>query len=61
VLPHHAQRIPEEGVDQHDNQNSETESSISVAEPYECFEVVTLRKRPRKANPQKTCYFVFPC
>ncbi|TKY69211.1 hypothetical protein E2542_SST05480 [Spatholobus suberectus] len=57
---HHAQKVSEEGVTQHDNQNSETESSISVAEPYECFEVVNLRKRPRKATPQKSCHFVFP-
>ncbi|XP_020232668.1 uncharacterized protein LOC109812987 isoform X2 [Cajanus cajan] len=54
-----AQRIPEEGVNQHDNPNSETESSISVAETYECFEVVNFRKRPRKATPQKSCHFVF--
>ncbi|RDX60480.1 hypothetical protein CR513_61376, partial [Mucuna pruriens] len=57
---HHAQRVSEEGVNQHDNQNSETESSISVAEPYECFEVQNFRKRPRKTTPQKSCYFVTP-
>ncbi|XP_028767176.1 uncharacterized protein LOC114743205 [Neltuma alba] len=37
-----------------DNQNSETESSISEAEPYERAEVVIPRKRPRKAIPHRS-------
>ncbi|KAK7308639.1 hypothetical protein VNO77_42258 [Canavalia gladiata] len=47
-------------VKQNDNQNSETESSISVAEPYECVEVVNFRKRFRKTNPHRSCQFVIP-
>ncbi|KAJ1437854.1 hypothetical protein SESBI_03277 [Sesbania bispinosa] len=41
-----------------DNHNSEPESSISEAEPYEWVEVVNFRKRPRKATPQRPI-FVF--
>ncbi|KAL2347806.1 hypothetical protein Fmac_001806 [Flemingia macrophylla] len=57
---HNVQRIQEEDANQYDNQNSETESPISVAEAYKCFDVVNFRKRPRKATPQKSCEFVFP-
>ncbi|KAK7358206.1 hypothetical protein VNO77_00131 [Canavalia gladiata] len=41
-----------------DNHNSEPESSISEAEPYEWVEVVNFRKRPRKSTPQRPV-FVF--
>ncbi|XP_027362211.1 uncharacterized protein LOC113869893 [Abrus precatorius] len=58
------QGFPIEGIaenaNQIDNQNSETESSISVAEPYECVEVVNFRKRPRKFTPRRSCQFVYP-
>ncbi|KAI4313671.1 hypothetical protein L6164_026630 [Bauhinia variegata] len=37
-----------------DNQNSETESSISVAEPDDRFELVNFRKRARKGLPQRS-------
>lgn len=42
------------------NQNSEVESSISIAEPYEYVERVNLRKRPRKTTPMRSISsFVF--
>ncbi|KAI4357480.1 hypothetical protein L6164_001428 [Bauhinia variegata] len=37
-----------------DNQNSETESSISVAESDDRFELMNFRKRPRKGLPQRS-------
>ncbi|XP_054808888.1 protein RGF1 INDUCIBLE TRANSCRIPTION FACTOR 1-like [Prosopis cineraria] len=50
-------KSPKSEVSDHslnDNQNSETESSISEAEPYERAEVVIPRKRPRKAIPHRS-------
>jgi hypothetical protein len=42
------------------NQNSEAESSISMAEPHEYVERVNFRKRPRKSIPMRSLSsFVF--
>jgi hypothetical protein len=47
--------IEELGVNQNDhNQNSEAESSISMAEPYEYVERMNFRKRPRKNTPMRS-------
>ncbi|KAK4261820.1 hypothetical protein QN277_004768 [Acacia crassicarpa] len=42
-----------------DNQNSETESTISEEEPYERADVVIPRKRPRKATPHRSPFVLF--
>ncbi|XP_045802497.1 protein RGF1 INDUCIBLE TRANSCRIPTION FACTOR 1-like [Trifolium pratense] len=47
----------EELGDQNDhNQNSEAESSISIAEPYRYVEKVNFRKHPRKNTPMRSFY-----
>lgn len=53
-------KTPKPEVSDHslnENQNSETESSISELEPYEWVEVVNLRKRPRKAIPHRSLFW----
>ncbi|KAI9074994.1 hypothetical protein K1719_043044 [Acacia pycnantha] len=42
-----------------DNQNSETESTISEEEPYDRADVVIPRKRPRKAIPHRSPFVSF--
>jgi len=51
--------ILEDGIMQHDNQNSRIEPTIFVSES-ECFEVVNFRKHARKVTSRKTSHFVFP-